>query len=514
MPEIRDPLLRDIVIVGGGTAGWMAAAALSKMLRGKYQIRVVESDDIGIIGVGEATIPMIQLFNKVVGLDEKEFMRETQGTFKLGIEFVDWGKIGDRYMHGFGRFGQDLWTISFDQYWQRMYQRGKAADLAEYSINRVAAKQNKFMWAAGDMPNSPLGEIVHAFHFDASLYAKYLRRLSESRGVQRVEGKIVEVVQRAADDYIEAVILENGTRVAGELFIDCSGFRGLLIEQQLKTGYDDWTHYLPCDRALAVPCASSGELLPYTRATARAAGWQWRIPLQHRIGNGHVYSSKFMSDDEATAILLANLDGAPLAAPRLLKFTTGVRKKLWNKNCVAIGLAGGFLEPLESTAIHLIQSAIARLLTFFPDRGFSQIDVDEYNRQARFEFEKIRDFVILHYHATTRDDSAFWNYCRTMPIPESLQRKLDLYRSHGRIFREGMELFAEVGWLQVMHGQGIRASSHHPLAELPSDQELTEFLGNIRDVIGKCVAVMPTHAEFIAKNCAAASAQGQQGNKV
>ncbi|HKC17271.1 MAG TPA: tryptophan halogenase family protein, partial [Steroidobacteraceae bacterium] len=306
MPEIRDPLLRDIVIVGGGTAGWMAAAALSKMLRGKYQIRVVESDDIGIIGVGEATIPMIQLFNKVVGLDEKEFMRETQGTFKLGIEFVDWGKIGDRYMHGFGRFGQDLWTISFDQYWQRMYQRGKAADLAEYSINRVAAKQNKFMWAAGDMPNSPLGEIVHAFHFDASLYAKYLRRLSESRGVQRVEGKIVEVVQRAADDYIEAVILENGTRVAGELFIDCSGFRGLLIEQQLKTGYDDWTHYLPCDRALAVPCASSGELLPYTRATARAAGWQWRIPLQHRIGNGHVYSSKFMSDDEATAILLAN----------------------------------------------------------------------------------------------------------------------------------------------------------------------------------------------------------------
>ena len=503
MNATSDRLLKDIVIVGGGTAGWMTAAALAKVLRGQYRIRVVESDDIGIIGVGEATIPMLQLYNKVIGIDELEFMRETQGSFKLGIEFVNWGKLGNRYTHGFGRFGQDLWTVTFDQYWQRMYQQGKAPDIGEYSINRVAALQNKFMRAATDMPNSPLGEIVHAFHFDASLYARYLRRFSEERGVERIEGKIVQVAQRPADDFIEAAILENGTRVAGELFIDCSGFRGLLIEQQLKTGYDDWSEWLPCDRAVAVPCAGASELPPYTRATARTAGWQWRIPLQHRIGNGHVFCSRYMSEDEATAILLSNLDGAPLAAPRMLKFTTGVRKKMWNKNVLAIGLAGGFMEPLESTAIHLIQTTIARLLTFFPDRGFNETDINEFNRQGRLEFEQIRDFLILHYHATERNDSPFWDYCRNMNIPPTLRAKMDLYRSRGRIFRDFGELFAEVAWLQVMHGQGIRAQSYHPLVDLATEAQVAEYLDNIHGVIQKCAAAMPSHADFIASNCAA-----------
>jgi len=496
-------LLNTIVIVGGGTSGWMTAAALCKVLQGKYSIVLVESEEIGTVGVGEATIPMIRRFNQVLEIDENEFMRETQGTFKLGIEFVNWGQLGDRYMHGFGVFGQDLWTVGFDQYWQRMHQQGKALDLEAYSINRMAALANKFMPAQHDLGNSPLADIVHAFHFDASLYAKYLRRYSEARGVRRVEGKVVDVLLRAGNGHIDSLLLEDGTRVAGDLFIDCSGFRGLLIEETLKTGYEDWTHWLPCDRAVAVPCESAPELLPYTRSTARQAGWQWRIPLQHRIGNGHVFCSQHLSEDEATAVLMANLDGPALAEPRTLRFATGMRKKAWNRNVVAIGLAGGFMEPLESTSIHLVQTAIARLITFFPDQGFSALDIDEFNRQSRFEFERIRDFIILHYHLNQRDDSAFWRQCREMPIPETLQHKLDLYRSRGRIVREGNELFSEVGWLQVMHGQGLRAQGHHPLASLLSEQEVAEYLGNVSGVIGKCLQVMPRHADYIAEHCAA-----------
>lgn len=496
--------LQNIVIVGGGTSGWMTAMALSTVLRGRYNIRLVESDEIGIIGVGEATIPMIQRFNKIVGIDENEFIKETQGTFKLGIEFVNWGKLGDRYMHGFGVLGQDLWTVRFDQYWQKMHRAGQAQDLAAYSITRMAAKANKFMPARFDVHNSPLADMSYAYHFDASLYARYLRRLAEARGVRRTEGKIVQVVQREGDGYVQALLLASGERVEGELFIDCSGFRGLLIEETLKTGYEDWTEWLLCDTALAVPCESAPQLLPYTRSTAHRAGWQWRIPLQHRIGNGHVYCSQFVSDDEAASTLLANLDGKPLAEPRRFKFIPGMRKQCWNRNVVAIGLASGFVEPLESTAIHLVQTAVARLIDFFPDQGFNQIDIDEYNRKSRFEYQRIRDFIILHYKLNQRDDSKFWQHCAQMSVPDTLRYKMDLFRAHGRIVRTDDELFAEVAWLQVMQGQNLVPERYHPLADLQSEADTVEYLESVRSVIAKCVDVMPDHAAYIAKNCAAA----------
>jgi tryptophan halogenase len=495
--------LKDIVIVGGGTAGWMTAAALSTMLNGRYNIRLVESDEIGIVGVGEATIPMIQRFNRVLGIDEHEFMRETQGSFKLGVEFVNWGRLGDRYMHGFGRLGQDLATVPFDQYWQRMRRAGKAAPLEEYSITRMAAKANKFMPPRFDLENSPLRDINYAYHFDAGLYAKFLRKLAESRGVTRIEGKITRATQREDDGHVDAVILENGTRVEGELFIDCSGFRGLLIEQTLETGYEDWTRWLPADRALAVPCESVAAMTPYTRATAHKSGWQWRIPLQHRTGNGHVYCSRFISDDEAAATLLSNLDGKALAEPRLIKFQTGMRKQAWNRNVVAIGLAGGFLEPIESTSIHLIQSAIQRLIDFFPGRDWSDVDRQEYNRQSRFEYERIRDFIVLHYHLNQRTDSEYWKECANMAIPDTLRHKMDLYRTHGRVVRVDNELFSEVGWIQVLEGQNMPIEGYHPLADTQSEADVAEYLASVREVIAKCVDVMPTHHDYIAKMCAA-----------
>ena len=496
-------LIQNVVIVGGGTAGWMAAAALSTVLGEGYNISVIESDEIGIIGVGEATIPMIQRFNQVVGIDENDFVKATQGTFKLGIEFVNWGTQGHRYIHGFGKIGQGLWMVDFEQYWLKLRRAGKAAALGEYSITRMAALANKFMPANFDVPNSPLGDIAYAYHFDASLYSKYLRKLSEARGVRRIEGKIVQVRQREGDGHVQAVVLEGGQQVDGELFIDCSGCRGLLIEQTLKTGYEDWSDYLPCNRALAVPCESAPVLTPYTRSTAHSAGWQWRIPLQHRTGNGHVYCSDFISDDEAAATLLANLDGKALAAPRLIKFTTGMRKQAWNKNVIALGLAGGFLEPLESTSIHMVQSGIQRLIDFFPHREFNAVNVAEYNRQSRFEYERIRDFIILHYKANKRTDSPFWQQCAAMPVPESLEYKMALFRARGRVVRTDNELFAETAWFQVMEGQHIVPQAYHPLADAQSEQDTIEYLEGVRAVIGKCVAVMPDHAAYIARHCAA-----------
>ncbi|MBC7917595.1 MAG: tryptophan 7-halogenase [Rhodoferax sp.] len=495
--------LKTIVIVGGGTAGWMTAMALSAAFQKSYTIRVIESDEIGIVGVGEATIPMIKLFNKTAGIDENDFMKRTQGTFKLGIEFVNWGKLGDRYMHAFGGIGRPLGAAKFEHYWMKMNAQGKAPYINEYSISNMAALANKFMPPDPNTPNSPLGEITYAYHFDAGLYSKYLSEIGQSRGVLRTEGKIVRVSQCEGDGYVDAVIMENGERIEGDLFIDCSGFRGLLIEQTLKTGYEDWTHWLPCDRALAVPCESAAVLTPYTRSTAHRAGWQWRIPLQHRIGNGHVYSSKHMSDDEAAAILLANLDGKPLADPRPLKFTTGMRKKAWNKNVVAIGLSSGFMEPLESTSIHMVQSAIAQLIEYFPDQGFNQTDIDEFNRYSRFHYETIRNFIILHYHQNQRTDSQFWKACAHMEVPELLKQKMNLFKARGRIVRLDNELFSEIGWLQVMLGQNLRPENYPVTVDLVSDAGMLEYMEGIRSLIARCVDVIPDHAAYIAKFCAA-----------
>ncbi len=496
--------LKDIVIVGGGTAGWMTASALSKVLGPAYRIRLVESDEIGIIGVGEATIPHINEFNRALGIDEDEFLRTTQGTFKLGIEFVNWGNAGDRYIHGFGRVGQATEALPFHHFWLRMTKLGLASPLEHYSINTAAPRLGKFLRVRPDMAGSPLADIAHAFHFDASLYARYLRTYAEKLGTLRTEGRIVQVQRREPDGFIEAVVLDGGERIAGDFFIDCSGMQGVLIEQALKTGYEDWSNWLPCDRAIAVPCESAGPLLPMTRSTAHSAGWQWRIPLQNRTGNGHVYSSGFMEQDEATTILMHQLDGAAMAEPRHIRFLTGRRKYFWSHNCVAVGLASGFLEPLESTSIHLIQTAISRIINFFPHTGFDAADIAEYNAQTRFEYEHIRDFLILHYKVTRRDDSAFWNYCRNMPVPATLQRKIDLFASNGRIHPSKDEFFTEMSWLQVMVGQGIKPKGYHPFADLRPEPEVVAYLRNVEQVIAKCVTAMPSQSEFIAKHCAAA----------
>jgi tryptophan 7-halogenase len=494
--------IKRIVIAGGGTAGWMTAAALAKLLGTAWQITLIESEDIGTVGVGEATIPLINIYNQALELDENEFMRETSATFKLGIEFVNWGRLGDSYIHGFGPLGPDIGLTKFHHYWLKMHRDGRPQDLEPYSINILAARQNKFMRAQRDLGKSPLADIAHAYHFDAGLYAAFLSRYAQARGATRREGKIASVSTRTSDGFVDAVVMEDGQRIEGDLFIDCSGFRGLLIEQTLHTGYEDWTHWLPCNRAWAVPCASVTPLTPYTRATAHSAGWQWRIPLQHRMGNGHVFSNDFISETEAADTLVNRLDGKALAEPRMLKFVTGKRKKLWNKNVVAVGLSSGFMEPLESTSIHLIQNTIARLTTFFPYQGFDAADIDEFNRQSDFEFEKIRDFLILHYKATERTDSEFWNYCRTMPIPDSLQQKIDLFASNGRVFRDGMELFSEISWVEVFIGQRITPHGYHPLVDTISEERVVEFLANVRSTIQRCVDAMPTHAHYVAEQCA------------
>ncbi|MFC5524741.1 tryptophan halogenase family protein [Rhodanobacter ginsengisoli] len=511
--------IQRVVIVGGGTAGWMTAALLARALGSQVKIQLVESDEIGIVGVGEATIPSIRLINQFLGLDEDDLLRATHGTFKLGIEFNDWRRLGDSYMHAFGDIGLPLGLIGFHHYCLRdMHERTNAAsagaadskragapDLWTYSLNATAARQHRFgrMERVG---SSPLTGIKYAYQLDAIAYGQYLRRHIDPAIVQRIEGRIVDVQLRADDGFIESVQLASGERVAGDLFIDCSGFRGLLIEGALKTGYDDWTQWLPCDRALAVASERVGPMRPYTQASARTAGWQWRIPLQHRSGNGHVYCSRFVSDDEATAQLLANLEGAPLADPRPLRFTTGMRRQSWNRNCVALGLSAGFMEPLESTSIHLIQSGVNRLLALFPDRHCDVALSTEYNRQTRFEYERIRDFLILHYKATERDDSPFWRQCAQMEIPESLARRIALFRGNGSIFREADELFTEVGWLQVLLGQGIEPQRHHPLADALDQDQLDEFLGNIRTLVGRAAGTLPPHERFVAEHCRAPDA--------
>jgi len=495
--------LERILIVGGGSAGWMTAALFSRLFQGLYEIVLVESEAIGTIGVGEATIPAIKKYNQLLGLEENDFLRRTQGSFKLGIQFVDWTRPGHSYVHGFGVIGQNLEWLRCHHYWLKARARGQAPDFARFSINAAAALANKFMRADPKMAESPIGHIAHAFHFDASLYARYLRSYAEARGVRRREGKVVDVALRSGDGFVQSVTLDDGETIAADLFVDCSGLRGLLIEQALETGYEDWSHWLPCDRAIAVPCARTGPFTPYTRSTARAAGWQWRIPLQHRTGNGIVYSSRHVDDAEAEKLLLANLDGEQLAEPNRVRFRTGKRRATWNRNCVAIGLAAGFLEPLESTSLHLIQSAVIRLVQLLPDAGFDAATIAEFNRQTDFEYERIRDFIILHYHATERDDSPFWRHCRTMEIPDTLRRKIELFAANGRVFREDDELFTEESWIQVFLGQGVIPRAYDPLADIKSDAEVAEFLDNIEQVIARCVAVMPSHADFVARTCRA-----------
>jgi tryptophan halogenase len=498
---VTDRRIRDVIIVGGGTAGWMAAAALASTMGEQLRIRLVESETIGTVGVGEATIPAIRLFNGLVGIDENDFIRSTQGTFKLGIEFQNWGRIGERYMHAFGQIGQSLDLIEFWQYWLRARHEGVAEPLGHYSFNETAAREGRFA-RVPRIPNTELDGLSWAFHFDAGLYARYLRSLAETAGVVRTEGTIVDVTLGGENGFVQSVTLDSGEVIAGELFIDCSGFRGLLIEEALKTGYDDWTHWLPCDRAIALPSENSGPPRPYTQSIAHQAGWQWRIPLQHRTGNGHVFCSDFMSEDEAAAILLANVEGKPMADPRTLPFRTGMRRKGWNRNVVALGLSSGFMEPLESTSIHLIQNGIAKLISHFPDRGFAQANVDAYNRRVSYDYERIRDFIVLHYHANQRDEP-FWARCREAPIPDTLRDKIELFRATGRVFREQEELFVEAGWFQVLTGQNVVPETWHPLADVLTRDELAGFLGDIRTIVSTNAARLPSHLDFIARTCAA-----------
>jgi len=497
---IKEPI-RKLVVVGGGTAGWMAAAAISKVMGPTgLDIALIESDEIGTVGVGEATIPQISLFNTLLGIDEHEFVRATNGTYKLGIEFVDWTRIGHRYVHPFGFYGINMMGVEFHHHWLKGLALGDTTELDDYSLSIVAGLAGRFEHPRPDLPNSPLSKTAYAYQFDAGLYARYLRGLAEGWGVRRTEGRVVDVACNGESGFVEAVVLQDGTRIEGDLFVDCSGFRGLLIEQTLGAGFEDWSQWLPCDRAYAVPCESAGDRQPLTRSTARGAGWQWRIPLQHRIGNGYVYSSAHISDDEAAATLLANLDGAALAEPKQLRFTAGHRKQAWVKNVVGLGLAGGFLEPLESTSIHLVQTGIARLLTLFPTRHINQVEIDRYNAQTEREYVDIRDFLVLHYKATERDDSPFWDYCRTLPPPAGLAAKLDMFRANGRVFREHEELFTETSWLAVMVGQGIVAGGYHPAADLLPDAETLTRLRHIREVIASTAQALPTQDEFLRRH--------------
>lgn len=489
--------VENVVIVGGGTGGWITAALMVKVLGKAINITLVESDDIGIIGVGEATIPPIIPFNNALGIDEKEFLAATKGTIKLGIEFVNWKQKGDRYMHAFGNIGKNFPFCDFYHFWVKAQQMGIDNEFGDFSLNYQAAKQDKFA-KIRNIEGTQLPGLEYAYHFDAGLYAKFLRKYCENLGVKRVEGIINEVKIHDDNGYVKAVKLESGQEISGDLFVDCTGLKALLIEQTLSTGYDDWSHWLPCDRAMAVPCESTDSIAPYTRSTAHDAGWQWRIPLQHRIGNGLVYSSKYMSDEQAKEQLMANLDGKPLAEPKVIPFKTGRRRKQWNKNVIAIGLSSGFFEPLESTNIHLIQTAATRLVKFFPHLGIKQEEVDEFNKQSLIEAERMRDFIILHYKQNMRDDTAFWRECQRMDVPETLTKKMELFEQTGKIFREQDELFTEIAWQQVMIGQGLIPKDHHPLVDTLSEQQVTELMEHLKILINRTVDRLPTHNEFLA----------------
>ncbi|NIJ67550.1 tryptophan halogenase [Sphingomonas leidyi] len=471
-----------ILVVGGGTAGWMTAAALAHKLAGTpARIVLVESAEIGTVGVGEATIPHIRHFNATLGIDEADFLAATRGTYKLGIEFVDWGRKGDSYIHPFAEFGAPIGGVPFHQQWCAA--RGEAGPFEAYSLPIQAARRGRFRRPDGDPYN-------YAYQFDAGLYAKFLRGYSEARGVVRREGKVIDVARDGESGFVRSVTLEGGEVLEADLFVDCSGFRGLLIEQALHAGYEEWTHWLPCDRAIALPCANVGPIAPLTRATAQDAGWTWRIPLQHRTGNGHVYASGFTSDEEALRTLLGAIAAPPMADPNRLRFVAGKRRRQWVGNVVAIGLSSGFLEPLESTSIHLIQLAIGRLLDLFPTRDWDPLDAAEFNRLMALEYERVRDFLILHYHCTERDDSEFWRHCRTMRLPDSLAYKLALFRERGVVvqYREGT--FLEPSWLAVYLGQPVTPRRCDPRA---GGAGAAAAMAAMRAGIAATAEAMPAH---------------------
>lgn len=487
--------IKNVVIVGGGTAGWLAAAAIGKIYQGKVNVTLLESDEIGTVGVGEATIPTMMAFHKLIGIPEPEMMRATHATFKLGINFKNWGEIGEDYIHAFGQVGRIFWGGEFQHFWVRGKTLGVNAPFGAYCLEQEAARAGKF--AISDNP-----VLNYAFHFDAGLYAKYLRGFSESFGVVRKEGKVLHVEQDANSGYITRLHLENGSILAGDFFIDCTGFRGLLIEETLKTGYENWQHWLPCDSALAVQSAKVGPATAYTSSIAHEFGWQWRIPLQNRTGNGVVFSSQFTNREWAEKTLTKNIDGEMLITPRLIQFKTGRRKLGWNKNCIALGLSSGFLEPLESTSIHMVTSALIRFLRMFPLRGIQPVLVEEYNRQSRDEAESIRDFIILHYHATRRNDTAFWNYVRTMSIPDTLRHRIEMFVESGMLALGGDELFRSNGWTQVLIGQGFGPKYYQPIVDNMADNEFKAYLKGFRDHVASNLSLLSNHEDFIARYCA------------
>lgn len=496
--------IRRVVIVGGGSAGWMAAAALSRLRQnGVTEVVLVESDEIGIVGVGEATIPPIRNFNALLGLDEDDFLRHTQGSIKLAIQFVDWRRKGHTYLHPFGQFGADMEAVKFHQFWLRLRALGQAPDIDDYSLNAAASNLGRFERTAPPEQVGPLSSLAYAYHFDAGLYARYLRAYAEHHGVVRREGKVVDVALRGEDGFVQSVTLADGTMLEGDLFIDCSGFGRLLIEQALKTGFDDWSRYLPNDSAVAVQSEGLEAITPYTRATARAAGWQWRIPLQHRIGNGYVFSSAHISDEDARATLLANLDGPAINEPRFLRFKAGMRRKPWNKNVVALGLASGFMEPLESTALHLVQAGVTKLMGLFPHRGFDPVEIAEYNRVTTLQWERIRDFIVLHFKATERDDTPYWDQVRTMEVPDSLASRIELFRSAGRIIRHEEDLFSEASWLAVLLGQAGPPRTYDPLADTVPMAAVAHNLQRMREHVRRQAEAMPTLRAFLDSHCAA-----------
>ncbi len=493
---METPQVRRVVIAGGGTAGWLAAAALSHQLRDIIEITLIESEEIGTVGVGESTIPPIRTFHRLLQIDEQEFMRATAATFKLGISFENWGRPGDRYIHPFGITGKSTWACEFHHFWLHSLKKGMSSQLGEFCLEHAAAAANKFA-------TSPQSGINYAYHLDAGIYARFLRRFSERYGAKRVEGKIKEVRQNSESGFVEALVLESGEVIEGDLFIDCTGFRGLLIEQTLRTGYEDWNQWLLCDSAVAVQTESVGPAVPYTRAIAHEAGWRWRIPLQHRVGNGLVYSSRFMSDQQATDKILAEIEGKTIIQPRVIKFRTGRRRKVWNKNVIALGLASGFVEPLESTSIQLIMGGVTRLIHLFPFAGITQSFVDQYNDEVRAEAEKVRDFIILHYKVTDREDTPFWRECKHMQVPESLQRRIDMFKERAHAWQADGELFRIDSWTHVMLGQRLQPQAYHQLVQALPDQDLSRLIENIRGTIAQAVDRMPSHQDFLDYYCKA-----------